>query len=91
VLYSTRGIFFVCNNACVLLIEYVLIGKHCLNRFKIKWPHTGFALLNFSYELLIIFGRSCTIQSTPCGHWATVKKSFSSTANERRRNWCLTK
>jgi len=29
-LYSTRGIFFVCNNACVLLIEYVLIGKFCL-------------------------------------------------------------
>jgi len=27
VLYSTHGIFFVCNNACVLLIEYVLIGK----------------------------------------------------------------
>jgi len=22
--------------------------------FKIKWPHTEFALLNFSYELLII-------------------------------------
>jgi len=42
-----------------------------------------------SYELLIIFGRSCTIQSTPCEHWATVKQSFSSTANERRRNWCL--
>jgi len=30
VLYSTRGIFFVCNNACVMLIDYVLIGKHCL-------------------------------------------------------------
>jgi len=24
-LYSTRGIFFVCNDACVLLIEYVFI------------------------------------------------------------------
>ena len=24
---STRGIFFVCNNTCVLLIEYVLIGE----------------------------------------------------------------
>jgi len=24
-LYSTRGIYFVCNIACVLLIEYVLI------------------------------------------------------------------
>jgi len=33
VLYSTRGIFFVRNNACVLLIEYVLIGKHCLKPF----------------------------------------------------------
>jgi len=30
-----------------------------------------------------MFGLSCTIQSTPCEHWATVKKSFSSTANER--------
>ena len=29
-------------------------------------------MLNFSYELLIIFGLSCTIQSTPCEHWATV-------------------
>jgi len=29
-LYSTRGIICVCNNACVLLIEYGLIGKHCL-------------------------------------------------------------
>jgi len=33
VLYSTLGIYFVCNNACVLLIEYVLIGKHCLKPF----------------------------------------------------------
>jgi len=32
-LYITRGIFFVCNNACVLLIEYVLIGKLCLKLF----------------------------------------------------------
>jgi len=29
VLHDTHGIYFVCNNACVLLIEYVLIGKHC--------------------------------------------------------------
>jgi len=36
-----------------------------------------------------MFGLSCTIQSTPCKHWTTVEKSFSSTANERRRNWCL--
>ena len=50
-------------------------------------PHTEVALLNFSYELLIIFGLSCRIQSTPCEHWTTVeKKSFSLTANERRRN-----
>ena len=41
-----------------------------------KWPHIEFALLNFSYELLIIFGLSSTIQSTPCEHWTTVKKSF---------------
>jgi len=33
VLYRTRGIFFVCNIACVLLIEYGLIGK---KHFKIK-------------------------------------------------------
>jgi len=33
VLYSTRGTFFVCNNACVLLIEYVLIGKLSLKPF----------------------------------------------------------
>jgi len=45
-------------------------------------------LLTFSYELLIIFGLPCTIQSTPGEHWNTVKTSFSSTANERRRNWC---
>jgi len=25
--------YFVCNNACVLLIEYALIGKHCLKPF----------------------------------------------------------
>ena len=73
-LYSTRGIFFVCNNACVLLIEYVLFGKHCLNHYKIKWPHTEFVLLKFSYELLLIFGLSCKIQSTPCEHWTTVNK-----------------
>jgi len=30
-------------------------------------------MLNFSYELLIIFCLSCTIQSTPCEHWTTVK------------------
>jgi len=42
--------------------------------FKIKRPHTEFALLNFSYELLIIFGLSCTLHSTPCERWATVKK-----------------
>ena len=45
----------------------------------------------FSYELLIIFGLSCTLQSTPCEHWTTVKKLVSATANERRRNWCLPK
>ena len=39
-------------------------------------------MLNFSYELLKIFGLSCTLQSTPCERWTTVKKSFSSTANE---------
>jgi len=33
VLHSARGIFLVCNNACVLLIEYVLIRKHCLKQF----------------------------------------------------------
>jgi len=33
VLYTTHGIFFVYNNACVLLIEYVLIGKHSLKPF----------------------------------------------------------
>jgi len=36
VLYSTRAIYCVCNNACVLLIEYVLIGKHCLNFLKMN-------------------------------------------------------
>jgi len=36
-------------------------------------------------------GLPCTLQSTPCEHWTTVKKSFSYTANERRRNWCLSK
>jgi len=34
VLNSTRGIYFVCNNACVLLIEYELIGKHCIKPFS---------------------------------------------------------
>jgi len=33
VLYSTRIIYVVCNIACILLIEYVLIGKHCLKPF----------------------------------------------------------
>ena len=56
-LYRTHGIYFVYNNACVLLIDDGLIGKHCLIIFfQIKWPHTEFALLNFSYELLIVFG-----------------------------------
>jgi len=55
-----------------------------MNSYKI-------VLLSFSYELLIIFSLSCTIQSTPCEHWTTVKKSFSSTANERCRNRCLSK
>ena len=40
-------------------------------------------MLNFSYELLILFGLPCTIQSTPCEHWTTVKKSFLETANEQ--------
>ena len=30
-------------------------------------------MLKFSYELLLIFGLSRTIQSTPCEHWTTVK------------------
>jgi len=33
-LHNTHGISFVCNSACVLLIEYILIGKHCLQPFK---------------------------------------------------------
>ena len=47
---------------------------YCYAHAKIKWPHTKFALFNFSYELLIIFGLSCRIQSTPCEHCTTVKK-----------------
>ena len=43
------------------------------NHFKIKWPYIAFALLNFSFELLIIFGFSFTIQSTPCDHCTLVK------------------
>ena len=41
-----------------------------------SYSHTEFALLNFSYELLIIFGISCTVQSTPCEHWPTVQNRF---------------
>ena len=33
IIINTHGIYFVCNNACVLLIEYVLTGKHCLKPF----------------------------------------------------------
>jgi len=33
VLHSTQGTYFVCNNACVLFIEYVLIGNNCLKPF----------------------------------------------------------
>ena len=47
-----------------------------LKHFKIKWPHTTFGLLIFSFELLIILGLPCTLQSTPCEHWTTVKKCF---------------
>jgi len=53
--------------------------------------YIAFALLVLSYELLIFFGLPCTLQSIPFEHWTTVKKSFSSTTNERRRNWCLSK
>jgi len=30
----------------------------------------------FGFELLIIFGLPCTLQSTPCEHWTTVKNRF---------------
>jgi len=40
-------------------------------------------MLMFSSELLVIVGLLCTIQSTPCEHWTTVRKnSFYATANE---------
>jgi len=53
---------------------------------------TAFALLIFSCELLIINGSSCKLQSTPCEHFTTVEKeTFSATASERRRNWCMSK
>ena len=32
-------------------------------------------MLIFSSELLIIVGLLCTIQSTPCEHWTTVRKN----------------
>ena len=48
-------------------------------------------MLIFSCKLLIIFGLPCTLQSTPCEHFTTVKTLLSATANERRQNWLSVK
>ena len=86
-LHSTCDIYFVCNNACVFLI-----GKHCLNPF---WNYmTSYCIRLVDFYLWTadtLWSSLYKIQSTPCEHWTTVTKSFSATANERRRNWCLSK
>ena len=56
------------------------------NHFKIKWPYTAFVLLNFSCEL-----RSSLVFLLHYIVHPVNTALYSATANERRRNWCLSK